>query len=83
MAEWIFSLLITEVIRRLGPWRGVSEVWFATHQWVEWSAIVAIRNCSGIDPTQSSSRPTIVNTESRPRWPDSTNQASDETRGGS
>ena len=36
MAESINGLFKTEVIRNLGPWKGVDDVEFATLDWVDW-----------------------------------------------
>ena len=36
LAETIFGLYKTEVIRRLGPWRSLEDVEFATLEWVDW-----------------------------------------------
>jgi len=36
LAETINGLYKTEVIRRLGPWRGVDQVEHATLEWVDW-----------------------------------------------
>ena len=36
LAETIFGLYKTEVIRRQGPWRNLEEVEFATLEWVDW-----------------------------------------------
>ena len=36
LAETIFGLFKTEVIRRNGPWRHIEEVEFATLEWVDW-----------------------------------------------
>ena len=36
LAETIIGLYKTEVIRRLGPWRGIEQVEFATLDWVYW-----------------------------------------------
>jgi transposase InsO family protein len=36
LAETIFGLYKTEVIRRNGPWRNIEEVEFATLEWVAW-----------------------------------------------
>lgn len=36
MAESVIGLFKTEVIHRLGPWRGVEDVEFATLEWVAW-----------------------------------------------
>ena len=36
LAETIFGLYKTEVIRRSGPWRNIEEVEFATLEWVDW-----------------------------------------------
>ncbi len=36
MAETIFGLYKTEVIRRNGPWRNIEEVEFATLEWIDW-----------------------------------------------
>jgi putative transposase len=36
LAETIFGLFKTEVIRRNGPWRNIEEVEFATLEWVHW-----------------------------------------------
>jgi transposase InsO family protein len=36
MAESVIGLFKTEVIRRLGPWKGVEDVEFATLDWVSW-----------------------------------------------
>jgi putative transposase len=36
LAETIIGLYKTEVIRLLGPWRGVEHVEFATLEWVDW-----------------------------------------------
>jgi len=36
LAESVIGLYKTEVIRRLGPWRGVEDVEFATLEWVAW-----------------------------------------------
>jgi len=36
LAESIIGLFKTEVIRRLGPWRNMEDVEFATLEWVWW-----------------------------------------------
>jgi transposase InsO family protein len=36
LAETIFGLYKTEVIRRRGPWRNLEEVEYATREWVDW-----------------------------------------------
>jgi transposase InsO family protein len=36
LAETIFGLYKTEVIRRLGPWRSLEDVEFAMLEWVDW-----------------------------------------------
>jgi transposase InsO family protein len=36
LAESIIGLYKTEVIRRLGPWRGIDAVEYATLDWVDW-----------------------------------------------
>ena len=36
LAETIFGLYKTEVIRRRGPWRNLEEVEYATLEWVDW-----------------------------------------------
>jgi transposase InsO family protein len=36
LAETIFGLYKTELIRRNGPWRNIEEVEFATLEWVDW-----------------------------------------------
>lgn len=36
MAETIIGLYKTEQIHRLGPWKGVDDVEFATLEWVDW-----------------------------------------------
>ncbi len=36
LAETIFGLYKTEVIRPNGPWRSLEEVEFATLEWVDW-----------------------------------------------
>jgi putative transposase len=36
LAESIIGLFKTEVIRRLGPWKNVEDVEFATLEWVWW-----------------------------------------------
>ena len=36
LAETIFGLYKTEVIRRNGPWRNIEEVEFSTLEWVDW-----------------------------------------------
>jgi putative transposase len=36
MAESIIGLYKTEVIHRLGPWRSLDQVEFATLDWVDW-----------------------------------------------
>jgi transposase InsO family protein len=36
LAESIIGLYKTEVIRRLGPWRGIDAVEYATLNWVDW-----------------------------------------------
>jgi transposase InsO family protein len=36
LAETIFGLFKTEVIRPNGPWRSLEEVEFATLEWVDW-----------------------------------------------
>jgi transposase InsO family protein len=36
LAETIFGLYKTELIRRNGPWRSLEEVEFATLEWVDW-----------------------------------------------
>ena len=36
LAETIIGLYKTEVIRRLGPWRSIDQVEFATLDWVHW-----------------------------------------------
>jgi transposase InsO family protein len=36
LAETIFGLFKTEVIRKNGPWRNLEEVEFATLEWIDW-----------------------------------------------
>ena len=36
LAESVIGLFKTEVIRRLGPWRNLEDVEFATLEWVAW-----------------------------------------------
>jgi transposase InsO family protein len=36
LAETINGLYKTEVIRRMGPWRSLEAVEFATLEWVDW-----------------------------------------------
>jgi transposase InsO family protein len=36
LAESIIGLFKTEVIRRLGPWKSLETVEFATLEWVDW-----------------------------------------------
>jgi transposase InsO family protein len=36
LAESVIGLFKTEVIRRLGPWRSLEDVEFATLEWVDW-----------------------------------------------
>ncbi len=36
LAETIFGLYKTEVIRRNGPWKSIEAVEFATLEWVDW-----------------------------------------------
>jgi transposase InsO family protein len=36
LAESVIGLFTTEVIRRLGPWRSLEAVEFATLEWVDW-----------------------------------------------
>ena len=36
LAETIFGLYKTELIRANGPWRNLEEVEFATLEWVDW-----------------------------------------------
>ena len=36
LAETVIGLFKTEVIRRLGPWRSIEAVEFATLEWVDW-----------------------------------------------
>ena len=36
LAETIFGLYKTELIRRNGPWRNIEEVEFATLEWIDW-----------------------------------------------
>jgi transposase InsO family protein len=36
LAESVIGLFKTEVIRRLGPWKGIEDVEFATLDWVAW-----------------------------------------------
>ena len=36
VAETVIGLFKTEVIRRLGPWRSLETVEFATLAWVDW-----------------------------------------------
>jgi transposase InsO family protein len=36
LAETIFGLYKTELIRRNGPWRNLEEVEFATLEWIDW-----------------------------------------------
>ena len=36
MAESIFGLYKTELIRNKGPWRGLNDVELATLEWVDW-----------------------------------------------
>jgi transposase InsO family protein len=36
LAETIFGLFKTEVIRTNGPWRNIEEVEFATLEWIDW-----------------------------------------------
>ena len=36
LAETIFGLYKTELIRRHGPWRNLEEIEFATLEWIDW-----------------------------------------------
>lgn len=36
LAETVIGLFKTEVIRRLGPWRSLEAVEYATLYWVDW-----------------------------------------------
>ena len=36
LAETVIGLFETEVIRRLGPWRNLEAVEYATLEWVDW-----------------------------------------------
>ncbi len=36
MAESIFGLYKTELIRNKGPWRGLDDLELATLEWVDW-----------------------------------------------
>jgi transposase InsO family protein len=36
LAETVIGLFKTEVIRRLGPWRSLEAVEWATLEWVDW-----------------------------------------------
>ena len=36
LADTIFGLYRTELIRRLGPWRNIEQAEFATLEWVGW-----------------------------------------------
>ena len=36
LAETVIGLYKTEVIRHLGPWRGLDDVEYATLEWVAW-----------------------------------------------
>jgi putative transposase len=36
LAETIFGLYKSELIRRRGPWKGIDDVEFATLEWVDW-----------------------------------------------
>ena len=36
LAETIIGLYKTELIRRLGPWKGIDDVEYATLEWVDW-----------------------------------------------
>ena len=36
LAETIFGLYKTELIRRRGPWKGIDDVEYATLEWVDW-----------------------------------------------
>ena len=36
MAESVNGLYKTELVRRSGPWRGVSDLELATLEWVDW-----------------------------------------------
>jgi len=36
LAETVIGLFKTEVIRRLGPWRSLEAVEWATFEWVDW-----------------------------------------------
>jgi transposase InsO family protein len=36
LAETVIRLFKTEVVRRLGPWRSLEAVEFATLEWIDW-----------------------------------------------
>jgi len=36
LAETIFGLYKTELIRRRGPWKGIDDVEYSTLEWVDW-----------------------------------------------
>ena len=74
LAESVIGLFKTEVIRRLGPWRNLDGVEFATLTWVDWFNIAALARA---DRLRCRRRNTKRATMSRPPWPDSNNSPSE------
>ena len=73
LAESVIGLFKTEVIRRLGPWRSLEAVEFATLSESIGSTPGGSSGRSATSPQRSTRRGTI----SRPPWPESTNSPSD------
>jgi len=57
LAETINGLYKTEVIRRLGPWRNLEAVEFATLEWVDWfNNRRLLEPIDNIPPTEAEAR---------------------------
>ena len=67
LAESVIGLFKTEVIRRLGPWRNLEGVEFATLDWVDWFNHRRLLEPMGKCHQRSMSSVTM----NRPRWLDS------------
>ena len=78
LAETIFGLYKTEVIRRRGPWRNPEEVEYATLEWVDWFNHRRLFEPIGNIPRWSSNSSTINAKKVRSWRPDSTNGVSEE-----
>jgi hypothetical protein len=74
--EPIIGLIKTEVIHRLGPWRGLDQVEFETLDWVDWFNNVRFSSQSETSHLWSSRSYTIRVRKFRPWWPDSHNGGS-------